>query len=78
MDMKRNIIFFALILICVFVAGCGSIAPIFSNASDWVFYSVGAKAVSYDGKGTFQFVEGYNFRILDIFKRSFSVAKSNE
>ena len=56
MDMKRNIIFFALILICVFVAGCGSIAPIFSNASDWVFYSVGAKAVSYDGKGTFQFV----------------------
>ena len=59
MDMKRNIIFFALILICVFVAGCGSIAPIFSNASDWVFYSAGAKAVSYDGKGTFQFVEGY-------------------
>lgn len=59
MDMKRNIIFFALILTCVFVAGCGSIAPIFSNASDWVFYSAGAKAVSYDGKGTFQFVEGY-------------------
>ncbi len=59
MEMKRDFLFFVLILTCAFFTGCGSVAPVFSNASDWAFYSAGTKAVSYDGKGTFQFVEGY-------------------